>query len=68
VGHRHQRRPDAPDIVTLGEAAASFEMTRRWWDKGAKVSPHRHPVDGSRVYRRGTVLDLRKELESGAST
>jgi DNA-binding transcriptional MerR regulator len=41
------------------------EMTLRRWDKAGKFRPHRHPVNGYRVYRRGDVLKLRKRIETG---
>ena len=70
MGDRRHRRSGAPDIVSIGEAAALLgvsEMTLRRWDKAGKFCPHRHPVNGYRVYRRARVLELRKRIESGAS-
>lgn len=58
----------APDIITIKEAAAIIgvsEMTLRRWDRAGKFSPHRHPVNGYRVYRRDAVLKLRKQIERG---
>jgi excisionase family DNA binding protein len=55
-------------VITIGEAAQILgvsEMTLRRWDKAGKFRPHRHPVNGYRVYRRGDVLKLRKRIETG---
>ena len=57
-----------PDVLTIGEAAEVIgvsEATLRRWDKAGKFSPHRHPLNGYRVYRRGDVLKLRKRIETG---
>ncbi len=68
VTTRTQEQPGPPDVITIGEAAQILgvsEMTLRRWDKAGKFSPHRHPVNGYRVYRRGDVLKLRKRIETG---
>ncbi len=70
MAHRRDRRAGPADIVNIGEAAALLgvsEMTLRRWDKAGKFRPHRHPVNGYRLYRRANVLRLRKRIESGAS-
>lgn len=57
-----------PDVMSIKEAAVILgvsEMTLRRWDKAGKFCPHRHPVNGYRVYRRESVLTLRKQIESG---
>ena len=54
--------------MSIKEAAVILgvsEMTLRRWDKAGKFCPHRHPVNGYRVYRRESVLTLRKQIESG---
>ena len=59
-----------PDVLTIGEAAAILgvsQMTLRRWDKTGKFSPHRHPVNGYRVYRRHEVLDLLALIRAGVS-
>lgn len=66
--NRSRRAPPPPDVLTIKEAAEIIgvsEMTLRRWDKAGKFSPHRHPVNGYRVYRRQNVLKLRKQIESG---
>jgi excisionase family DNA binding protein len=58
----------SPDILSIKEAAELLgvsEVTLRRWDKRGKFSPHRHPVNGYRCYRRDAVLRLRKRIESG---
>ena len=65
---RTRRAPGPPDVITISEAAEILgvsEMTLRRWDKAGKFSPHRHPVNGYRVYRRANVMRLRKQIESG---
>lgn len=66
---RRTRPPSGPpEIITIGEAASILgvsEMTLRRWDKAGKFCPHRHPVNGYRVYRLSDVLKLRKRIESG---
>lgn len=52
-----------PDVLTISEVAEVIgvsKVTLRRWDKAGKFSPHRHPVNGYRVYRRADVLKLRK--------
>ena len=58
----------APDVLTIKQAAEILgvsEMTLRRWDKAGKFSPHRHPLNGYRCYRRDDVLKLRKKIETG---
>ena len=58
----------APDVFTIKEAAELLgvsEVTLRRWDKAGKFSPHRHPLNGYRCYRRDDVLRLRKQIETG---
>ena len=57
-----------PDVLTIKEAAEVLgvsEVTLCRWDRSGKFSPHRHPVNGYRCYRRGDVLKLRKQIETG---
>ena len=58
----------APDVLTIKQTAAILgvsEVTLRRWDKSGKFSPHRHPLNGYRCYRREDVLKLRKQIEGG---
>lgn len=55
-------------MLTIKETAEILgvsEVTLRRWDRSGKFSPHRHPVNGYRVYRRADVLKLRKKIETG---
>lgn len=57
-----------PDVLSIKEAAAILgvcEMTLRRWDRSGKFTPHRHPVNGYRCYRRDEVLKLRRQIETG---
>jgi excisionase family DNA binding protein len=45
--------PNLSDYLTVGEAAAKLGVSRstlRNWDRAGKLSPHRHPVNGYRLY------------------
>lgn len=58
----------APDVLTIKETAKMLgvsSVTLRRWDKAGKFSPHRHPVNGYRCYKRMDVLKLRKQIETG---
>lgn len=67
------RQPDTKDMLTIGEAATLLSVsvsTLRNWDKANKLTAHRHPINGYRLYRRGEVLALIKMIrgsEQGAS-
>lgn len=57
-----------PDVLLIKEAAAILgvcEMTLRRWDRSGRFSPHRHPVNGYRCYRRADVLKLRRQINTG---
>jgi DNA-binding transcriptional MerR regulator len=57
-----------PDVLTIKETAKILgvsEVTLRRWDKAGKFSPHRHPLNRYRCYRREDVLRLRRQIESG---
>ena len=57
-----------PDVLTIKHTAKILgvsEVTLRRWDKAGKFSPHRHPVNGYRCYRRAAVLRLRRQIERG---
>jgi DNA-binding transcriptional MerR regulator len=59
-----------PDVLSIKATAAILgvsEVTLRRWDKSGKFSPHRHPLNGYRCYRRADVLRLRKQIESGTA-
>lgn len=46
--------PSLKEYLTVGEAARRLGVSRgtlRNWDKAGKLKPHRHPVNGYRLYR-----------------
>lgn len=55
------------DLITIGQAASLLGVsisTLRNWDRGQKLSAHRHPINGYRLYRRAEVLALVRRIES----
>lgn len=55
------------DYLTVGEAAATLGVSRstlRNWDKGGKLKPYRHPVNGYRLYSRNELDALLKEVQA----
>jgi len=61
-----QAKRNPPDVMTIKEAAALLgvsAITLRRWDSSGKLRPHRHPVNGFRVYKRTAVMKLRKQIE-----
>jgi DNA-binding transcriptional MerR regulator len=68
VPKNKQTPKGGPDVLNIKEAAEILgvcEMTLRRWDRSGKFTPHRHPVNGYRCYRRDEVLKLRRQVESG---
>jgi excisionase family DNA binding protein len=54
--------------MTVGEAAAELgvsKATLRNWDKAGKLTPHRHPLNGYRLYRVADIKALKNAI-SGA--
>jgi excisionase family DNA binding protein len=54
-----KRPPTLASYLTIGEAAQRLGVSRgtlRNWDKAGKLRPHRHPVNGYRLYH-GSELD-----------
>ena len=50
---RIEKVPNLSDYLTVGGAAAKLGVSRstlRNWDRAGKLSPHRHPVNGYRLY------------------
>ena len=46
--------PKLGTYLTIGEAAAVLGVspwTLRLWDRTGKLTPHRHPLNGYRLYR-----------------
>lgn len=57
-------------LVTIAEAAAILGVsqgTLRRWDKAGKFTPHRHPINEYRLYKRAEVLRLKQRIEQGAA-
>lgn len=57
-------------LVTISEAAELLDVsqpTLRRWDKAGKFTPHRHPINGYRLYKRTEVMRLKREIERGAA-
>ena len=53
------------DFLTVSEAAAFLGVsasTLRNWDRDAKLTPVRHPVNGYRLYRRSDLQRLINKL------
>lgn len=49
------------DYLTIGEAAEQLGVSRstlRNWDRAGKLKPHRHPVNGYRLYSRPELENL----------
>jgi DNA-binding transcriptional MerR regulator len=69
VARAQQEAPgEAPDVISIKAAAEILgvcEMTLRRWDKAGRFRPHRHPVNGYRLYRRADVLRLRAQIDGG---
>jgi excisionase family DNA binding protein len=58
--------PNLADYLTVGEAAAKLGVspgTLRNWDRAGKLKPHRHPVNGYRLYRRAELEKLLAKVE-----
>jgi excisionase family DNA binding protein len=55
------------DYLTVGEAAAKLGVSRstlRNWDKAGKLTPHRHPMNGYRLYSRTELEKLLAQVLS----
>ncbi len=58
--------PNLGNYLTVGEAAETLgvsKATLRNWDKAGKLKPHRHPLNGYRLYCRKELDGLLKEIE-----
>ena len=52
--------------VTIAEAARLLRVsvsTLRNWDRQGKLTPHRHPINGYRMYDRVEIERLREQIE-----
>jgi excisionase family DNA binding protein len=62
---KHAEIPNLADYLTVSEAAQLLGVsasTLRNWDRGGKLKPARHPVNGYRLYRRGELESLLNRL------
>jgi excisionase family DNA binding protein len=61
-----RKKARAPEgFLTVGEAAAELGVTAatlRNWDRAGKLTPHRHPVNGYRLYRRQELKELLQKI------
>jgi len=58
--------PNPATSLTVGEAAAKLGVSRstlRNWDKAGKLSPHRHPINGYRLYNRSELEELLAQIK-----
>lgn len=56
-------------MLTIGKAASLLGVsvsTLRNWDRGKKLSAHRHPINGYRLYRRAELLALIQKIKGAA--
>jgi excisionase family DNA binding protein len=56
-------------VVTIAEAAKLLGVsvsTLRNWDRMGRLTPHRHPMNGYRLYDRNEIVRLRNEIEGTA--
>jgi DNA-binding transcriptional MerR regulator len=52
--------------LTIAEAAKFLEVsvsTLRNWDKGGKLKPIRHPINGYRLYNYSELLALKQRIK-----
>jgi excisionase family DNA binding protein len=55
------KNPDLSAYLTVGKAAEFLGVsasTLRNWDRQGKLTPHRHPVNGYRLYLKGELERL----------
>lgn len=52
-------------FLTVGEAAEQLGVTTttlRNWDNTGKLTPHRHPINGYRLYAETDIEDLKNAI------
>lgn len=62
-----RKRPSEREgrLLTVGEAAKELEVTAatlRNWDRAGKLTAHRHPINGYRLYRASEILALKSKI------
>jgi excisionase family DNA binding protein len=55
-------------IKAAAEVLGVSEQTLRRWDKAGKLSPHRNPMNGYRLYARREVLELKNRIYGASRT
>ncbi len=65
VGRAASEDDEVLTIKAAAELLAVSEVTLRRWDKAGKLRTKRHPMNGSRLYLRCKVLELRRQTLSG---
>lgn len=53
------------DYLTIKQASELLGVhkdTLRWWDKLGKLKPYRNPMNGYRLYKKGELEKLLKDL------
>lgn len=63
-----QQQQKLGDYLTVTEAARFLGVsasTLRNWDRAGKLSAHRHPVNGYRLYERGDLEQILEEVQEG---
>jgi excisionase family DNA binding protein len=58
------------ESLTVGEAAAQLGVTRatlRNWDRLGKLKPHRHPINGYRIYAAAEIEALKNAIRGQKS-
>lgn len=66
---RPAQKEKARTLLTISGAAQLLgvsQPTLRRWDRAGKFTPHRHPINGYRLYKRAEVMRLKKSIERGA--
>jgi|HubBroStandDraft_6_1064221.scaffolds.fasta_scaffold2018877_1 DNA-binding transcriptional MerR regulator len=60
-----QSGQDKDRLLTVGQAAKELEVTPatlRNWDRARKLTAHRHPINGYRLYRAADIEALKNEI------
>ena len=66
-----EKRTRAPDLsLTVSKAAAELGVTPatlRNWDRAGKLKPHRHPINGYRIYASADIEALKNAIRGQKS-
>lgn len=64
------KREPAHKFLTVSEAAKELQVsagTLRNWDRAGKLIPHRHPINGYRLYRVEDIEALKHAIHGKKS-